>query len=151
MAFNAGSQPSSRRLRKSSPANVTSWDVRRRDFDYDFCRRMLKIRRMVTSFYYTDFYPLTSYRTENDVWMAWQFHDPQAQAGLFHAFRRPQSPASSLQFHLRGIQAGKRYQFSNLIDETSFILDGKDILVNGLPVTLNQRRSASLLLYKLVP
>ena len=83
--------------------------------------------------------------------MAWQFHDPKAQAGLVQAFRRPQSPASSLQFRLRGIQAEKRYQFNNLIDETSFILDGKEILADGLPVTLNQRRSATLLLYKLVP
>jgi len=138
-------------LSQLAPANVTSWDVRRRDFDYDFCRRMLKIRRTVTSFYYADFYPLTSYRTDNDVWMAWQFHDPKAQAGLVQAFRRPQSPASSLQFRLRGIQAEKRYQFNNLIDETSFILDGKEILADGLPVTLNQRRSATLLLYKLVP
>ena len=138
-------------LSQLAPANVTSWDVRRRDFDYDFCRRMLKIRSAVTDFYYADFYPLTSYRTENDVWMAWQFHDPESETGIVQAFRRPQSPANSLQLRLQEIQHDKRYQFSNLMDDTSFILDGKEIQTNGLPVTLNQRRTATLLHYQVVP
>ena len=53
--------------------------------------------------YYGDFYPLTPYRTENDVWMAWQFDRPESGEGMVQVFRRPQSPVTAMDLKVHGL------------------------------------------------
>jgi hypothetical protein len=135
-------------LSQMAPANNTSWDLRRRDLDYEFCRRMLAQRRQVTDCYYGDFYPLTTYRTENDVWMAWQFDRPESGEGMVQAFRRPRSPAVSMQFPLRGLDPNARYSITGADEERTQIRSGKDLLERGLTITLPQPRQATLVVYR---
>ena len=54
--------------------------------------------------YLGDFYPLTDYSLENEVWLAWQYDRPEAGEGLVQAFRRPQSADSIRVFRLRGLE-----------------------------------------------
>jgi alpha-galactosidase len=131
-----------------APANNTSWDLRRRDSDYEFCRRMLAQRRQVTDDYYGDFYPLTTYRTENDVWMAWQFDLPEKGKGMVQAFRRPKSPAVAMKFKLRGLDPEARYSVKNFDQPGAVEMTGSELLEHGLLVSLPQPRDAALITYR---
>jgi len=130
-----------------APANNTSWDLRRRKRDYRFHRRMLAQRRQVTDNYFGDFYPLTSYRTANDVWMAWQFHQPK-KGGMLQAFRRPKSPAVAMQLKLRGLDPSGRYRVRDLDKKEQVVMSGKRLMKEGLLVTLPKPRSAALVIYE---
>jgi alpha-galactosidase len=50
-----------------------------------------------------DFYPLTSYSTANNVWMAFQFDCPEQGVGVVQAFRRAESPCEAIRVKLRGL------------------------------------------------
>ena len=70
------------------PHFTACFDVRRTDLDYDMIRRVMGQWREFAEYYYGDYYPLTSYSLENDVWMAWQFDCPELGEGMVQAFRR---------------------------------------------------------------
>jgi len=131
-----------------APAIVSVWDLRRKDADYDLTRRMLAEWREVSRYYYGDFYPLTTYRTTNDVWMAWQFDKPEDDAGVVQAFRRPQSPVVSMNFKLRGLAADGRYSLTNPDVEVDRQMLGRELIESGLLVTLEQPRQAVTIFYK---
>jgi len=59
--------------------------------------------REVSQYYEGDFYSLTTYRTANDVWMAWQFDKSEDGAVVIQAFRRPRiCPRCSMKAALSG-------------------------------------------------
>ena len=131
-----------------APATSISWDVRRKDVDYDFRRKMLTQSRAVLDNYYGDFYPLTAYRTDDDVWMAWQFNRPDQGVGMLQAFRRPKSSALSMQFKLRGLEANAWYQITNMDDNKPVTMKGQSLMNDGLIINLPQPRSSALLTYE---
>jgi alpha-galactosidase len=131
-----------------APANNLIWDVRRRDLDYEKCRRLLAERRQVGQFYEGDYYPLTAHRTENDVWMAWQFDKPRTGQGVVQAFRRPNSSVTSMQFRLRGLESRARYTVQNLDRQKTTEMTGAELAKDGLLVTLQKRRSSAMILYR---
>ena len=131
-----------------APAIATSWDVRRRDTDYAFRRRMLTQFRAVAPHYYGDYYPLTTYRVDDDVWMAWQFDRPDRGSGVVQAFRRPNSPATVMQFPLRGLDREAIYSVRNLDDDRSVEITGEKLTEAGLVISLSKRRSAAIVVYK---
>ena len=60
------------------------------------------LRRLYTG----DFYPLGSYSTAKDAWMAWQFHRADLDEGVVQAFRREESPVTTATYRLQGLDAG---------------------------------------------
>ena len=52
-----------------------------------FVKRLDEWRKTVANFW-GDFWPLTPYSLEGNVWMAWQFDWPEAGEGVVQAFRR---------------------------------------------------------------
>ena len=66
---------------------------------------------------YSDFYPLTEYSLENDVWMAFQFDRPAAGSGVVLAFRRPHARTATMRFTLHGLDAGTAVQDRQLRPE----------------------------------
>ena len=131
-----------------APAIVSVWDLRNRETDYGFHRRMLAEWRKVAEYYYGDFYPLTSYSISDDVWMAWQFDKPETGEGVMQAFRRPHSSVVSMNFKLRGLDVGGSYTLTNPDVEGQRKLAGRDLLEAGLLVTLEQPRQAATIFYK---
>ena len=97
-----------------APAISAGLDVRRTDIDLGFLRTHLAQWRQVSENYYGDFYPLTAYRPEADVWMAWQFNRPEAGEGMVQAFRRPESRIESMRVVLRGLDPTATYALTNL-------------------------------------
>jgi alpha-galactosidase len=125
-------------------------DVRRQDLDYGQWRKMLAQRREVADYYYGDYYPLTPYSTEDNVWCAWQFHRPDLGGGMVQAFRRPQSPFESARFKLRGLEPTSRYRVTNFDEPSTVEMTGRELMEGGLPVVLNRAPQAAIIVYKQV-
>jgi alpha-galactosidase len=131
-----------------APALSCGWDVRRKDLDYDFQRLMVDQWRQVADNYYGDFYPLTAYRPDNDVWMAWQFDRPEAGEGMVQAFRRANSPVESCRFRLHGLDPAAIYSVTNLDAAGAVEMTGEQLMGQGLLVVLEHQPDAALITYR---
>jgi alpha-galactosidase len=133
-----------------APAVSTIWDLRRKDIDYNLLRRFIAQWRQVADNYYGDFYPLTPYRTENDVWMAWQFDRPEAGEGMVQVFRRLASPMVSAKFKLHGLEPDGRYSVSNLDAPGTNEMTGRELMEKGLLISLANQPDSAIISYKRV-
>jgi len=124
--------------------------ARRRDLDYEFLRGLVAQWREVADNYYGDYYPLTPYRTENDVWMAWQFDRPESGGGMVQVFRRPKSSIAAMNFKLRGLDPVARCSVTNLDAPDPTAMTGRELMEKGLLVTLREQPDSALIFYKRV-
>ena len=131
-----------------TPAVLLELDVRRKDLDYDTLRRMCSQWRTISEYYYGDYYPMTEYSTEDDAWAAWQFNRPETGDGMVQVFRRPASPFEAARFPLRGLQVNARYTVTNLDAAGSVEFTGRELMGQGLAVTLKNRGEAAVIVYK---
>jgi alpha-galactosidase len=92
-----------------------------------------------------DYYPLTPYSLDNDVWMAWQFDRPETKSGVVQAFRRSNSLVSSITLQLQGLNPETTYVVTNLDLAGTLSFTGESLMKTGLTVTLPARGSAILL------
>ena len=132
------------------PAVVLQVDPRRKDLDYDSLRRMCRQWRSIAEYYYGDFYPLTAYSTGDDTWTAFQFDRPESGDGMMEVFRRPGSPFEAARFPLRGLLPAGRYTVTNLDAASSAELAGRELMSQGLSITLRDRGESAIIVYKLV-
>lgn len=86
-----------------------AWDPRAANFPVEEARSLLVEHLAVREFFSADFYPLTAYGVGQDTWMAFQFHDEGACAGIVLAFRRSESPYPRAEFALRGVNPDRTY------------------------------------------
>ena len=129
------------------PAIVTGWDLRRKDLDYPLARRLVHEWEQVATNYLGDFYPLTPYSLENDVWMAWQFGRPEAGSGMVQAFRRMESPQETTVFKLRGLDERARYTVTYLDSQKSRKMTGRELMEKGLSIRIPKKSNAALVTY----
>jgi len=123
-------------------------DIRVKDLDYDTLRRLVAQWRQISPYYYGDYYPLTPYRQENDVWMAWQFDRPDLGEGMVQAFRRAESCYETARFKLRGLDPAARYTVRHLDSEETTETTGQELMEKGLQVTLPNQPQASVITYQ---
>jgi len=123
-------------------------DPRRDDLDVDLWRRLVQQLKQVAPYYLCDYYPLTPYSLEPDVWMAWQFDCPQSGQGMVQAFRREKSPDSVALYRLRGLQADATYVVTDLDREAVQHLSGRALMEDGLRVEMNKRPAAVIFTYR---
>ncbi|OJV40295.1 MAG: hypothetical protein BGO25_03895 [Acidobacteriales bacterium 59-55] len=133
-----------------TPGIITTWDLRRKDNDTNAMRNLVKQWRSISENYYGDFYPLTSYTLSNDVWAAMQFDRPEVGEGFIEIFRRSHSPYETARFKLHGLEPGAKYSVSNLDDLTHRDLSGKELMDQGIKITLRHSPDSALLSYKRV-
>ncbi len=72
----------------------------------------------------------------------------QSGRGMVQAFRRPKSPATTMQFKLRGLDSAFRYRVTNLLDPQPVELTGKELMTGGLVIELARSREAALFVYE---
>jgi alpha-galactosidase len=89
-----------------------------------------------------DYYPLTPFSLENDVWIAWQFDLPAAGEGVIQAFRRGDSPTATQQLTLRGLDAAATYAIHDFDTSGETRYTGAALLHDGLTITLSDAASA---------
>ncbi len=130
-----------------TPGLTISWDLREKDLDYSLLRQLVAQWREVAPDYFGDYYPLTPYSVEEDVWMAWEFNRPKLGEGMIQAFRRPASLYESAQFNLRGLDPDARYEVRNVDLPGLQTLSGRELMDEGIRITLARKPSSALLIY----
>jgi len=96
-----------------------------------------------------DYYPLTPHSLREDVWLAWQFDRPDLGRGVVQAFRRPASPEASMRLKLGGLQPRAKYEVENL-DGGKQTGTGRELMEEGLAVTLKEKPAAAVIVYRRV-
>jgi alpha-galactosidase len=131
------------------PAYRLGWDVRDRKVDLALLRRTVAEFRQCEEFLLGDFYPLATWSLSRDVWVAWQYDRPEQGDGLVQAFRREDSPYEMARLKLRALDAEARYRVTDLDKpEAPQQFTGRELMKDGLPITLRIQRSAGLLIYR---
>ena len=97
---------------------------------------------------YSDFYPLTEFSLENDVWMAFQFDRPAAGSGVVLVFRRPDAQAATMRFILHGLDAGGHYRIENFDLSGTELLSGKSLMQQGLEFSLLDAPTSAIVHYE---
>ncbi|MDD5705664.1 MAG: alpha-galactosidase [Kiritimatiellae bacterium] len=131
-----------------SPSLAFDFDPRRDDLDHDLWRRLMTQFKSVAEHYYGDYYPLTPYSLRENVWMAWQFHSPDKDAGMVQAFRREACREKYARFRLRGLRPGALYEMVNQDTGSARCLTGNALMDEGLRLTAKNRPDALLLSYR---
>jgi len=134
-----------------SPSLGFGIDMRVREIDYAAVRRLISEWREINPNYYGDFYPLTSWGRDDQVWIAWQFDRPEQGAGVVQAFRRDKSPYESARLKLRGLEPSARYAVVNLdTPGTRQEVTGNDLREKGLLVEIQSPPGAAVISYRKV-
>jgi alpha-galactosidase len=124
------------------------YDVRRKDLDYDAICRLVAEWKQVAPYFMGDYYPLTSYSQQNDVWIGWQFDRPDLGEGMVQVFRRDESIYESARLPLRGLDHGATYTVSDLDSQSSERLSGRELMEKGLRVNIADRPGAAVITYR---
>jgi len=133
-----------------SPFLQCNWDVRKDDFDAKQAKKCLNQWRSAADYYFGDFWPLSDYSITNNVWMAWQFDRPDLAEGLIQAFRRPDCPDVSAQYKLQALESDALYIVSDLDTDQPKQMTGRELMEDGLVITISQQPGAALITYKKV-
>ena len=104
----------------------------------------------MVDYYFGDFWPLGTYSTSDEVWMAWQFDRPDLAGGLIQAFRRRDCPYVSAHYPLRSLESDSLYVVKNLNRDQATQMTGRELMENGLVIKIPQRPGAALITYKKV-
>lgn len=116
-------------------------------YPWDWHRKMMADYLRARPFWYGDYYPLTTCTLDKDAWLAFQLHRPDLDAGLILAFRRTASPIVKAEYPLRGLRADAEYTFEDADTGETWTLSGKQLLEQGLPLTIAEKRSSRLVFY----
>jgi len=130
-----------------SPSLTLCYDMRRTDLDYRLAERLFAQLKTIQPNYLGDFYPLTPYSLANDVWLAWQYDRPETGSGVVQAFRRPESGEETKTFKLHGLDPEAKYELENF-DGGKETRTGRELLDEGITVTLGEKPSAAVSAYK---
>ena len=95
-----------------------------------------------------DFYPLTYYSLGKDAWMAWQFDSPEKGEGVVQAFRREKCIFESGRLKLFGLNPESQYEVVDLDCGRPQLFSGRELLEQGLLVTITEQPGAVAITYK---
>jgi hypothetical protein len=119
------------------------------DDDWALLRTMNEeFGRIQDDLLYSDFYPLTEFSLEDDVWMAFQFDRPAPGSGVVLVFRRPDAQATTMRFTLHGLDEGTQYRIENFDLSGSELLSGKRLMQKGLEFSLSNAPASAIVQYQ---
>ncbi|MDE0297297.1 MAG: alpha-galactosidase [Candidatus Poribacteria bacterium] len=126
---------------------VLGWDVHSPHFPVEIAQKTASEYKRIRPFFYGDYYPLTSYSTNYDVWVAFQFHREDLRQGIVLAFRRPRSPYLSARLRLEGLDPKSVYKlkFEDSGDEEAV---SGSALGDGYEVTIDKAPGSQLITYE---
>jgi alpha-galactosidase len=132
----------------AAPSFGSGIDVRVKQLDYAALRRLFGQWRSISPYYYGDYYPLTPYSLQRDVWIAWQFDRPDLGEGMVQAFRRAESIYEAARLKLRGLDRNARYVITDLDAPGGTEIRGGELTEKGLRVVIKDQPGAAVLTYK---
>jgi alpha-galactosidase len=137
------------------PAVVTHWSSQALEAGVDLplgtIRRLMEEALALRQYFYGDFYPLLAFSLAADAWAAWQFDRPDLDEGMVVAFRRHASPFPSWEAKLQGLNAEGDYELRSWDDDSTRCVSGRELMSDGLVVTLDEKPGAALFTYRRLP
>jgi len=134
----------------SGPHFTGAWDMRNEELDYDLLRKLVSDwRRKAPICLNGDYYPLSAYSLSDELWMAWQFNQPEEGIGYVEAFRRANSPYEAARYTLSGLDRKATYVLGNLDTEDQFKKTGEELMEKGLEVRIAERAGSAIIVYEL--
>ncbi|MHB9026419.1 MAG: alpha-galactosidase [Armatimonadota bacterium] len=127
-------------------APVICFDTRAPEVNLALGKQWLDLFKQIRHFTLGDYYPLTDYSLSLDTWAASQFYRPDLNEGIVAVFRRPESPYSTAEFHLRGLQPETTYQITELFTAGKLTLTGRE-LMESFEISLPQRPDVAIYRY----
>jgi alpha-galactosidase len=117
------------------------WPLDDKDFPLKRAEELTKNYLGVRHVLNCDWYPLTPYNRDPNRWLAFQFNDPERGEGIVLAYRREESPESSLRVGLRGLDREKTYRITGDNGDDSEIsgatlMEAYDLFINDAPGSL---------------
>ena len=94
-----------------------------------------------------DYYPLTRFSDATDVWMAWQYNDPEDTSGIIQVFKRPDSTQQSDTYLLSGLHKNKTYVVTDIDTGAAVEKTGRQLMTEGLTVDISEAFDAKLFHY----
>jgi alpha-galactosidase len=132
-----------------APAYASSVDVgSASEADWALLRTMNEeFVRIQDDLLYSDFYPLTEYSLENDVWMAFQFDRPSEGSGVVLVFRRPDARATTKRLVLHGLDAKQKYRIDRFEVRGTEVSSGRSLMQQGLTFSLLDAPASAIVQY----
>jgi alpha-galactosidase len=130
------------------PASRVGWDTRKTNLDYPLLKRMIEEFKKVEPYLLGDYYPLTPYSLQKDVWIAWQFDKPDLGEGMVQAFRRETDGETSKTIHLAGLDPAAQYTVTIMDSIIPIRISGKELMGKGLTVEIKDKPGSALIIYK---
>ena len=132
------------------PSINSAIDIRVKEIDYEALRKLHRQRREIVDYYYGDFYPLTPYSLENNVWIAWQFNMPESGEGMVQAFRRPENETDTCIFTLHGLAPESDYKLNTFDVAGEAVMSGGELMETGLAIPIKDCPGAAVVMYERV-
>ena len=124
-------------------------DCTQPDFPWDWFRRRILEAKRLRPHFYGDYYPLTPCIINPDAWMAYQLLLFSQQEGAILAFRRAESPVTSICFQLHGLDEAGTYEFEDADNGRTWPAGGQELMTKGLAISIDTPRASRLLFYRL--
>ena len=131
------------------PHFTACWDMRRDDLDDEHLAKVVEQWKSIAPNFLGDYYPLTPYSLEPDVWLAWQFDRPEVGEGVVAVYRRPESIYEAARLPLRGLEETATYEVHNIDEEAVAEFSGAELIHDGIPVRMSGRPQALYIVYQM--
>lgn len=116
-----------------------------KDTDWELVRKLVDEWRMVSSYCYDDFYPLTPWDNSTTAWRAYEYFDPDKNSGAAQVFRPSESKEDTKTIRLMGVKPDAVYHVYDTDGTFDTTVTGQELLETGLTLTLPEARYAMVL------
>lgn len=127
-----------------APSMVLNLDARVREADYPLLRVLLSQWRELADDFSGDYYPLTSYSLQPDVWIGWEFFRPATGTGFIQMFRRPGALYDSGVCYPKGLEPQAKYRITDVDTGEQIERTGERWMKEGLRVSFTETPQAKL-------
>ena len=115
--------------------------------DYYILQETLAEKTGLKDFYYCDYYALTDWSLDDKDWAAWEYFDYENQSGYAEMFRREEGPETQT-IKLKGLDPDNEYHVWFEDMNAYRKVSGKELMDNGITVTLPTTRSSDIMYIK---
>ena len=114
---------------------------------FDWIRKSFEEYKILRPYFSEDFYPLSDKIPGRRDWCASQYNRPQKHDGMIEIFKRENSPYPTAIYKLKGLDINATYIFTDIDDNSTFEYSGKELMENGLQLTIEGSRIAKIYIY----
>lgn len=104
--------------------------------DWELIRKLKKEWDEISVYYYNDFYPLTPWSNNDDVWTGFEFFDGEKDAGFAQLFRAEKNIEDTKKIKFYGLNSEAKYRIYDTDDTLDIVYSGKILMEEGIDITL---------------